>query len=233
MRVEQMASQYNPRDHLVTITTKQGPKEYYPAAWRLYELNLRFENANFSSEILFMDMERDRVGVKCRLYLGPDFEMASRKTEAMKSGRLSELDKVETAAKARCARDLGVSTELALEIEDTYMEDDTPPATGHQATSSNVEQKPVVPTTKQHSMNRKKDDQRTKRLNEVFLLAKRNGYLDSVKNNPDTQVQAQAFIDWCNTILEHPVSAENMTLLDLSEVEVYIKSSATKSSTAA
>jgi len=109
---------YTPHDHLVTIKTKDGLKDYYPAAWRLYELNLRFEEANFSSEILFMDIERNFVIVKCRLYLGPDYEMSHKKTQAMKQGLLSQLDKVETAAKARCARDFGVSTELALDWDD-------------------------------------------------------------------------------------------------------------------
>ncbi len=114
---------YNSRDHLITIPTKNGPKEYYPAAWRLYELNLRYEEANFSSEILFMDLERNFVIVKCKLYLGPEYEMSHRKTEAMKQGQLSQLDKLETAAKARCARDLGISTELALDMEDGEIND--------------------------------------------------------------------------------------------------------------
>ncbi len=110
---------YNPRDHLVQIRTKEGLKDYYPAAWRLYELNMRYPNANFRSEILHMDVERNFVIVKCTLYLGNgDPDLATRKTEALKQGLLSQLDKVETAAKARCARDLGISTELALDIED-------------------------------------------------------------------------------------------------------------------
>ncbi len=63
---------YNSRDHLVTIPTRNGPKEYYPAAWRLYELNIRYEEANFSSEILFMDLERNFVIVKCKLYISAE-----------------------------------------------------------------------------------------------------------------------------------------------------------------
>lgn len=113
------AKSYNPRDHLVQIRTKEGLKDYYPAAWRLYELNMRYPNANFRSEIIHMDVERNFVIVKCTLYLGNgDPDLASRKTEALKQGLLSQLDKVETAAKARCARDLGISTELALDFED-------------------------------------------------------------------------------------------------------------------
>jgi hypothetical protein len=114
---------YTSRDHLVKIQTKQGLKDYLPAAWRLYELNLRYPNANFRSEILHFDVERNLAIVKCTLYLGSgDVEKAERKTEAMKQGLLSALDKVETAAKARCARDLGISTELALEISDDDLE---------------------------------------------------------------------------------------------------------------
>jgi len=109
---------YNPREHLVKIRSKDGAmKDYYPAAWRLYELTLRFPNANFSSEIMLLDVERNLVVVKCRLYLGANYEQSEKKTEALKSGSLSTLDKVETAAKARCARDFGISTELALETD--------------------------------------------------------------------------------------------------------------------
>ena len=109
---------YNPREHLVKIRSKDGVmKDYYPAAWRLYELSLRYPNANFSSEIMLLDVDRNLVVVKCRLYLGASYEQSEKKTEAMKSGSLSTLDKVETAAKARCARDFGISTELALETD--------------------------------------------------------------------------------------------------------------------
>ena len=109
---------YNPREHLVKIRSKDGAmKDYYPAAWRLYELTLRYPNANFSSEIMLLDVERNLVVVKCRLYLGASYGESEKKTEALKSGTLSTLDKVETAAKARCARDFGISTELALETD--------------------------------------------------------------------------------------------------------------------
>ena len=107
--------QYNPAEHLVQVSTKQGPRQYYPAAWRLYELNLRFPNANFSSEIIHLDPDRDFVIVRARLYLGADYALSDKKAEAMKQGPLSQLDKLETAAKARAARDFGIGTEHALD----------------------------------------------------------------------------------------------------------------------
>jgi hypothetical protein len=117
---QQALETYNPRKHLIKIKARDGSlKDYYPAAWRLYELNLRHQDANFTSEIVFLDCERDLVVVKCRLFLGPDFEASPRKTEALKSGKLSQLDKVETAAKARCARDIGIGTEYALDVDDS------------------------------------------------------------------------------------------------------------------
>ena len=110
---------FNPREHLVKIRSKDGAmKDYLPSAWRLYQLNLLYPNANFSSEIILPDVERNLVVVKCRLYLGASYEQSEKKTEALKSGPLSSLDKVETAAKARCARDFGISTELALEWDE-------------------------------------------------------------------------------------------------------------------
>lgn len=109
---------YNAKEHLVTITTRQGKKPYLPAAWRLYELNLRYPNANFATELVYMDPERDFCIVKARLFLGCDYDLSDKKAEALKQGPLSQLDKVETAAKARAARDFGVSTEFALDFEE-------------------------------------------------------------------------------------------------------------------
>ena len=152
---------YNPREHLVKIRSKDGGmKDYYPAAWRLYELSLRYPNANFSSEIMLLDVERNLVVVKCRLYLGASYEQSDKKTEAMKSGSLSTLDKVETAAKARCARDFGISTELALETdldgEAELTEEGQPPATVAPRTSAG---EPGMDTTRViRSMKRSKRD---------------------------------------------------------------------------
>src|SRR5437667_7862393 len=95
------------------------------AAWRLYELNLRYPDANFSTEVLFFDMERDFAIVKARLYLGPDYDVSHKKAEALKQGKLSQLDKLNTAAKVRCARDMGIGTEYALEFNE---DDEMPPA---------------------------------------------------------------------------------------------------------
>lgn len=110
---------YNPRDHLIKIKSKKTGeiKDYLPAAYRFYELSLRHPDANFSTELLFFDVERNLCVVKCRLYLGPDFECSPKKVEACKSGLLSELDKVETAAQARCCRLFGIGTEYALSTE--------------------------------------------------------------------------------------------------------------------
>jgi len=153
-----MEQQYNPREHLINIRSKKTGeiKDYLPAAWRLYELHLRYQDANFSSEMVLMDVERNLVVVKCKLYLGPDYATAPRKTEALKSGLLSELDRVETAAKARCARDFGCSTEYALECEEEEEEDE--PAV-KEATTPQPEKKPA-------------GDERKTRLNMVFKQAK-------------------------------------------------------------
>jgi hypothetical protein len=64
-----------------------------------------------------MDTEHNFVIVKCTLYFGGDPALSTRRIEALKSGLLSALDKVETAAKARCARDIGCGTEYALDFE--------------------------------------------------------------------------------------------------------------------
>lgn len=107
---------YDPRLHLIKIKSKKTGevKDYLPASYRFYELSLRYADANFSTEILLLDIEHNLCVVRCRLYLGPDFECSPKKVEACKSGLLSELDKVETGAQARCCRLFGIGTEYAL-----------------------------------------------------------------------------------------------------------------------
>ena len=113
-----MTTEYNPKDHLVMVATKQGPKPYLPAAWRLYELTRKYENANFASEIVHLDPENNFVIVRARLYLGASYEQSDKKSEAHKQGPLSQLDIVETKAMARAARNFGISTEMALDFDE-------------------------------------------------------------------------------------------------------------------
>ncbi|MFL5591836.1 MAG: hypothetical protein ACJ797_14420 [Ktedonobacteraceae bacterium] len=116
---------YNPQEHLVDIRDKQGNiKQYYPAAYRLYELRLRFPNITIESEIVYMDQEHNLVVVKAWIFDGKTYSESERRASAYKQGLLSALDKVETAAKARASRDFGISTELALDFEDDAV--DTP-----------------------------------------------------------------------------------------------------------
>jgi hypothetical protein len=58
------------------------------------------------------------VIVKARLYLGASYDASPKKAEAYKQGKLTELDRVETKAKARAARDFGIGTEHALDMDD-------------------------------------------------------------------------------------------------------------------
>ena len=109
---------FNPKEHLITVGKDRSGKAtmYYPAAWRLYELNLRYPNANFKSEIIYHNEEKGTVIVKAYLYLGSNYGDSDKKAEAMKQGSITSLDKVETAAKARAARDFGIGTEYALDM---------------------------------------------------------------------------------------------------------------------
>src|SRR5207253_819564 len=109
---------YNPKEHLVKLNTKQGMKDYYPAGWRLYELRLRFPMITIESEIVTMNAETNFVIVKAWIYNGETYATSTLRGSGFKQGLLSELDKVETRAKARAARDCGISTELALDMDD-------------------------------------------------------------------------------------------------------------------
>lgn len=119
-----LLANYHPQDHLakwLAFDKASGRKVevvYYPAAWRLYELNLRYPLANFDCEIVHMNEEKDFVIVRARLYLGADYQASPKRAQAYKQGKLSELDRVETKAKARAARDFGIGTEHALDMDE-------------------------------------------------------------------------------------------------------------------
>jgi hypothetical protein len=119
-----LLDQYNAHEHILQWTAfnkKTGLTDvikYYPANWRLYELNLKYPLAKFDIDIIHMDVERDFCIVRARLYIGDTYESSPRRAVAHKQGKLTQLDKCETQAKARAARDLGISTELALDMDD-------------------------------------------------------------------------------------------------------------------
>ncbi len=110
---------YDPGKHLIEVAKDRNrqPVLYYPANWRLYELSLRYPNANLDSEIIYQD-DKGNIVVRARLWLGKNYEESEKKASAMKQGKLSELDKVEKKAKARAASDFGVGTEYALDYDD-------------------------------------------------------------------------------------------------------------------
>lgn len=138
--------EYKPQEHLIDIRDRSGNvKKYLPAAWRLYELQLRYPNANFSSDIVYMDHEKDFVIVRARLYLGTDYNASEKRAEAHKQGRLSGLDKVETAAMARAARNWGIGTEYALDMSP----DDETEATHPEASQSRQNGHSTVQTVPQ------------------------------------------------------------------------------------
>ena len=109
---------YSPAEHLVQIRAKDGTlKDYYPANWRLYELRLRHPTITIESEIVHMDVEHNLVFVKAWIFDGKTYAESERRASSYKQGLLSALDKVETGAKARAARDFGIGTEYALDME--------------------------------------------------------------------------------------------------------------------
>lgn len=119
-----LLAEYKPQDHLMqwTAFNKRTNKTdtiiYYPAAWRLYELRLKYPTAKFDIDLLVIDQERNFCIVRAKLYTGKTYEESDIRAVAHKQGLLSELDKVETKCKARAARDVGIGTEHALDLDD-------------------------------------------------------------------------------------------------------------------
>jgi len=165
-----LLSEYNPHEHLVQWTAKDrsGKSQvinYYPASWRLYELRLRYPTAKFDINIVLMDQERNFCIIQAKLFVGTDYETAEIRSVAHKQGMLSELDKVETKAKARAARDLGISTELALDMDDTPENE----VRGTIVTPS-PQSRQIVPTA---------EDKKRSRLNTIFNSGNKKGLFGS------------------------------------------------------
>jgi hypothetical protein len=104
--------------YLVEIRAKDGAvKQYLPAAWRLYALRLMYPTITIESEIVHLDPEHNLVIVKAWIFDGKTYAESERRASSYKQGLLSALDKVETGAKSRAARDFGIGTEYALDWE--------------------------------------------------------------------------------------------------------------------
>jgi len=120
-----LLERYNPHEHIlswVAFNKKTNLSEtvrFYPASWRLYELNLKYPEAKFDVEFVHMDYEKDFCILRAKLYIGDAYETSPRRASALKQGKISQIDKCETQAKARAARDMGISTELALDCDDS------------------------------------------------------------------------------------------------------------------
>lgn len=162
---------YDPKEHLIKVgTNKDGsPVLYYPANWRLYELSLRYPNANSDSEILHMD-EKGNVIVRARVWLGKSYEESDKKAMAMKQGRVAELDKVEKKAKARAASDFGIGTEYALDFDDVDVNELQQKEQSHSATKteSSSQSKPEVRNTTPTSSDEPMTDQQRGRIEDLF-----------------------------------------------------------------
>ncbi len=128
--------------HLVQIKAKDGTmKDYLPASWRLYGLRQLHPNITLESEIIHMDVEHNLVIVKAWIFDGKTYAESEHRASSYKQGLLSALDKVETAAKARAARDFGVGTELTLDME---TEDAEASGNGHKPAVTLAEVKDAV-----------------------------------------------------------------------------------------
>jgi hypothetical protein len=119
-----LLERYNSHEHILQWTAfdkrvnRSVVVNYLPASWRLYELNLKYPTAKFDIELILIDQERDFCIVRAQLYIGDTYETSQRRAVAHKQGKLTQLDRIETGAKARAARDFGISTELALDMDD-------------------------------------------------------------------------------------------------------------------
>lgn len=115
-----MPSPYRPYMHLVTwqATDRKGNAYtaiHLPYQYRLLELSQKFPTANFETEVIHVNDEKDFILLKVRLFIGVDYETSARKTQSTKQGKLSQADKVERAGKNDCMASWGIGTLSAIE----------------------------------------------------------------------------------------------------------------------
>src|SRR5205809_8111760 len=84
----------------------------------MYQLIYGHQQITIESENVHMEPEHNLGVVKAWIFDGKTYSESERRASAYKQGLLSALDKVETGAKARAARDFGISTELALDMDE-------------------------------------------------------------------------------------------------------------------
>jgi hypothetical protein len=214
-----LLQEYNPSEHLLKWQAKdRGGKyvtvNYYPASWRLYELRLRYPTAKFDINIILMDQERNFCVVQAKLYVGLDYETAEIRSIAHKQGFLTELDRVETKAKARAARDLGISTELALDFDDTP---EGEPVQNAQAPKTTVteERSPQQPQSRQVTPQAPQLDNESKaRLNSLFERVMALRVLKA-----STQ---KAFLMWASEVLGEAIMQPSQLAGKIDKLEQYI-----------
>jgi len=104
---------YNPEDHVTSWDKGGQALMYYPAAWRLYELKLRFPNSHIDIETPVMNLETGHLLLKALLYVDGVL-----KETAYKQGSFSNFDRLETNVRARAAKNFGISPTLTLDMDD-------------------------------------------------------------------------------------------------------------------
>lgn len=119
---------YRPYKHLVSwqATDRRGNAYtaiHLPYQYRLLELSQRFPTANFETEVIHVNDEKDIILLKVSLFVGMNYETSARKTQSTKQGKLSQADKVERAAQNSCMAAWGIGTTSALESKPTPRKD--------------------------------------------------------------------------------------------------------------
>ncbi len=208
-----LLSEYNPSEHLLKWESyDKGKKKnvivnYYPASWRLYELRLRYPTAKFDINIILMDQEHNFCVVQAKLYVGPDYETADIRSIAHKQGFLTELDRVETKAKARAARDLGISTELALDMDDDVAQQELGGTTVTEEQQQQPQSRQVAPQGPQL------DNESKARLNSLFERAMALRLLKTGNG--------KAFLMFASEVLGQAVTNSNQ--LDKAKIDIIEK----------
>src|SRR5579883_802336 len=101
------SADFNPKDHLITLKTVDGPTLYYPFWWQLHAFRLRYPHGNIAVEIVHFDVERDLVIVRAAATVD---SLDAGKGTGLCFGSLTLLDQATERAKSQALLDLGIGS---------------------------------------------------------------------------------------------------------------------------
>jgi len=107
---------FQPNEHLINLGTSRSPRWYLPVQWRLVWLREQCPEAQISTEVVHLDLEKGIAIFKATVKHGDAIAVAHG-SESVKDFR-DYIEKAETKACGRALAALGFGTQFASELDE-------------------------------------------------------------------------------------------------------------------